>query len=85
MITFHFSTYPADGAAKVYEDDSWWPHSETEDTDGIEPIAFTPSDPLDSDWSSDIDKALNEAGYRRLSDISYDEYDSTFTAEQLRR
>lgn len=47
MITFHFSTYPADGAAKVYEDDSWWLHSETEDTDGIEPIAFTPSDP----WS----------------------------------
>lgn len=46
MITFHFSTYPADGAAKVYEDDSWWLHSETEDTDGIEPIAFTPSDPL---------------------------------------
>lgn len=35
MITFHFSTYPADGAAKVYEDDSWWLHSETEDTDGI--------------------------------------------------
>lgn len=49
MITFHFSTYPADGAAKVYEDDSWWLHSETEDTDGIEPIAFTPSDPLESD------------------------------------
>ncbi len=85
MITFHFSTYPADGAAKVYEDDSWWLHSETEDTDGIEPIAFTPSDPLESDWSTDSDKALNEAGYRRLSDISYDEYDSTFTAEQLRR
>lgn len=85
MITFHFSTYSADGAAKVYEDDSWWLPSETEDTDGIEPIAFTPSDPLESDWSTDIDKALNEAGYRRLSDISYDEYDSTFTAEQLRR
>lgn len=85
MITFHFSTYPADGAAKVYEDDSWWLHSETEDTDGIEPIAFTPSDPLESDWSTDIDKVLNEAGYRRLSDISYDEYDSTSTAEQLRR
>ena len=78
MITFHFSTYPADGAAKVYEDDSWWLHSETEDTDGIEPIAFTPSDPLESDWSTDIDKALNEAGYRRLSDISYDEYDWPF-------
>ena len=39
MITFHFSTYPADGAAKVYEDDSWWLHSETEDTDGIEPLS----------------------------------------------
>lgn len=83
MITFHFSTYPADGAAKVYEDDSWWLLSETEDTDGIEPIAFTPSDPLESDWSTDIDKALKEAGYRRLSDISYDEYDSPFTAEPL--
>lgn len=45
MITFHFSTYPADGAVAA-QSDNWWLHSETEDTDGIEPIAFTPSDPL---------------------------------------
>lgn len=84
MITFHFSTYPADGAVAA-QSDNWWLHSETEDTDGIEPIAFTPSDPSDPDWSPDIDKALKDAGYRRLSDISYDEYDSTFMAESLRR
>lgn len=83
MITFRFSLYPADGADKVYEDDPWWLHSETEDTDGIEPIAFTPSDPSGPDWSPDIDKALKEAGYRRLSDISYDEYDFTFKAEKV--
>lgn len=82
MFTFHFSTYPADGAVNA-QGDNWWLHSETEETDGIEPIAFTPSDPEDSNWESDIDRALRESGYRRLGAIAYDEYDSTFKAERI--